>query len=167
MKNEAPAPVAIRSYGPEDREPLRKLVLDLHETIRPLDEDLAPGETIIDTYFEHLLALQSRTHGALFVAEYNGRLVGYVCLFGRVKPEDPDEIDRPHSYLADLYVRPDLRRSGVGARLLEKAEEFARELGVGRIDLQVVAANREAHRFYRRHGYTDRVIVMSKRLTPA
>ena len=165
MKNEAPASVAIRSYEPKDREQLRKLVLDLHETIRPLDEDLAPGETIIDAYFEHLLALQSRTHGALFVAERDGRLVGYVCLFGRVDPEDPDEIDRPHSYIADLYVCPDVRRSGVGVRLLEKAEEFARGLGVGRIDLKVVAANREAHRFYCRHGYTDRIVVMSRRFT--
>jgi GNAT superfamily N-acetyltransferase len=167
MKNEVPASVAIRSYEPKDREQLRKLVLDLHETLRPLDGDLAPGETIIDAYFEHLLALQFRTYGAVFVAEHDGWLVGYVCLFGRVDPEDPDEIDRPHSYIADLYVRPDLRRTGVGARLLDKAEEFARGLGVGRIDLQVVAANREAHRFYRRHGYTDRVIVMSKRFTPA
>jgi GNAT superfamily N-acetyltransferase len=157
------ASIQIRTCRPGDRDQLGGLVLDLHETVRPLDIDLAPGEQILDAYFEHLLTLQTKTHGALFVAEHAGRLVGYVCLFGQMGPEDPDEVDRVHSYVADLYVCPAFRRQGVGDRLLEQAEEFARGLGVAKIELKVLADNRRARRFYRRHGYADRIVVMTKR----
>jgi GNAT superfamily N-acetyltransferase len=135
--------------------------------MRPLDAELAPGAEIINAYFAYLLTSQSRTHGAVFVAEHDGRLIGYVCLFGQVPPEGADEIARPHSYIADLYVCPDFRRQGVGARLLEEAEQFVRRLGVHRIELKVLAANRHARRFYRHHGYKDRTVVVSKRLIPA
>jgi len=135
--------------------------------MRPFDAELAPGAEIIDAYFAYLLTSQSKTHGAVFVAEHDGRLVGYVCLFGQVPPEGTDEIDRPHSYVADLYVCPDFRRQAIGARLLEEAEQFARRLGVDRIELKVLAANRHARRFYRRHGYQDRTVIASKCLMPA
>jgi diamine N-acetyltransferase len=155
--------IRIRRYRPDDREALRGLVLELHETLRPLNIDLAPGETILDAYFEHLLRTQDATHGALFVAEQGARLVGYVCLFGRVPPPDPDEIDQAHSYIADLYVQPDFRRQHVGERLLKEAEEHARRLGVHKIELEVLGDNREAIRFYRTHGYTDHILIMIKR----
>ncbi len=164
---EISARIRTRKYRPSDREQLRALVLGLHETMRPLDAELAPGAKVIDAYFADLLTFRSKTHGAVFVAEREGRLVGYVCLFGQVPPDGADEIDRPHSYIADLYVCPDFRRQGVGAHLLKEAEQFARRLGVHRIELKVLAANRLARRFYRRHGYQDRTIVVSKRLTPA
>ncbi len=45
--------IRMRKYRPDDREQLRQLVLELHETLRPLDTDLAPGPEIIDAYFEH------------------------------------------------------------------------------------------------------------------
>jgi hypothetical protein len=39
--------VSIRRFNNADREVLRHLVLQLHETLRQFDEDLAPGEQII------------------------------------------------------------------------------------------------------------------------
>jgi ribosomal protein S18 acetylase RimI-like enzyme len=155
--------IHIRRYQAGDRELLRGLVLELHEALRPLNVDLAPGETILDAYFAHLLQMQDTADGALFVAEQDARLVGYICLFGRVPPPDPDEIDQPHSYIADLYVQPDVRRQHVGERLLKEAEEHAQRLGVHKIELEVLADNREAIRFYRRQGYTDHIIIMTKR----
>jgi hypothetical protein len=44
----------IRLYSDSDRDVLRRLVLALHETLRPFDADLAPGREIIDRYFEGL-----------------------------------------------------------------------------------------------------------------
>jgi ribosomal protein S18 acetylase RimI-like enzyme len=59
----------IRPCTPADQEALRDLVLELHEGLRPLDEDLAPGREIIAEYFGGLLAAVERTDGAIFVAE--------------------------------------------------------------------------------------------------
>lgn len=35
--------ISIRHYDPADEATLRALVLQLHESLRPLDADLAPG----------------------------------------------------------------------------------------------------------------------------
>ncbi len=156
--------IRIHKYRPDDRERLRQLVLELHQTLRPLDADLAPGEEIIDTYLEHLLATQLKTHGTILVATHDGQPVGYLCLFGKVDPETPDEINRPHAFLADLYVRRDFRRRGIGTRLLEKAEALSYRLGVHKIELGVLTGNQEAIRFYQRQGYAGRILVMAKHL---
>jgi len=132
-----------------------------------LNADLAPGEVIIEAYLEHLLRTQHTTQGAIFLAERDSQLLGYVCLFGRVPPPDPDEIDQPHSYVADLYVRREARRRRIGERLLKEAEEHARRLGVHKIELEVLGDNREAIRFYRRHGYTAHIVIMTKRFLPS
>ena len=83
--------VTIRPYHEDDRAALRALVLALHEEVRPLDTDLAPGEAILDTHFEHLLRRQAQTQGAIFMAAADGRLVGCACVFGRVVPDEVDE----------------------------------------------------------------------------
>ena len=69
--------VTIRTYREDDREALRGLVLALHEVVRPLDADLAPGETILDAHFDHLLRRQAQTQGTILVAEAGGHLIGY------------------------------------------------------------------------------------------
>lgn len=156
--------VTIRPYRQADREVLRKLVLCLHETLRPFDEDLAPGDRIIDRYFQELMSRVESTAGAVFVAEVDGNLVGYVCLWGRVAPEDPDERADPYSFMAELFVQPEYRSLGVGRRLVEQAERHADACGTYKIELKVLARNESAMRFYASLGFVPRVIVMKKRV---
>lgn len=156
--------LSIRPYQPADLEALRGLVLELHESQRPFDTDLAPGEQIIEPYFAELMSMVEHTKGAILVAEDDNRLVGYVCLYGAVPPEDPDEKPDPYSFMAELFVRPDYRNSGTGRRLVEQAERHAAECGVYKIELKVLARNESAVRFYETLGYTPRIIVMSKRV---
>jgi len=155
----------IREYRATDRGALRRLVLDLHEQVRRFDPDLAPGPEILDRYFEQLLAKQAGTAGGVFLAEApGGALVGYVVVYGRVHPPAADERPEPYAWLAELYVREAHRGQGVGEALLARAEAHARDLGVYKIDLSVVAGNEAARRFYTRLGYRDRSHTMTKRL---
>ncbi|WP_018231452.1 GNAT family N-acetyltransferase [Thioalkalivibrio thiocyanodenitrificans] len=154
----------IRPYSHADHAVLRDLVLELHETLRPYDADLAAGEAIIDRYLDGLLSRVDETGGAVYLAEDEGRVVGYVCVRGSVVPDEPDERQDPYSFMAELFVRPELRRSGVGSLLVERAEAFAREAGAYKMELNVLARNASALRFYEGHGYASRVVVMSKRM---
>ena len=58
------------------------------------------------------------------------------------------------SYLGMLTVDPALQGDGLGKRLLEAAEAFAREeLGASRMEMQVFSRRRELLSFYDRRGY--------------
>jgi PhnO protein len=52
-----------------------------------------------------------------------------------------------------IGVRPEVRNQGVGTALIQRAEEFAKELGVKRIQLDSWEFNRKAHRFFERQGF--------------
>jgi ribosomal protein S18 acetylase RimI-like enzyme len=78
-------------------------------------------------------------------------------------PDDFDPVLRPMAeleipgslYISGLALRPDFRNRGVGTRLLDRARQRARELGLGQISLLVFEANEGGVRLYRRHGYRE------------
>jgi GNAT superfamily N-acetyltransferase len=58
------------------------------------------------------------------------------------------------SYLGMLTVDPALQGDGLGKKLLEAAEAFAREeMGAARMEMQVFSRRRELLSFYDRRGY--------------
>jgi GNAT superfamily N-acetyltransferase len=52
-----------------------------------------------------------------------------------------------------VHVRSDMRSRGIGASLLNAAEELARERGCYRIQLTSRNVREDAHRFYLANGY--------------
>ncbi len=63
------------------------------------------------------------------------------------------DFGQDQAILSLLAVRPNLRRSGIGARLLGWLHETARVAGCFDIELQVRAGNTAAHEFYEKFGY--------------
>ena len=155
--------VSIRRFAQADRQSLRELVLQLHETLRPLDVDLAPGNQIIERHFNELLSRVTQTSGAIFVADDDGCLIGYACVFGSVTPDEVDERRDPYSFTAELFVRSEYRGLEIGRRLIAQAEPHAAARGSYKLELKVLARNRAAMKFYETLGYAPRVVVMSKR----
>ncbi len=156
--------ITIRPYQQADRDALKALVLRLHETIRPLDEDLEPGDVIIDKYFNGLLSKVEQSQGALFFAEQEGKTLGYVCLYGQVEPEALDvRLDR-YSFIAELFIAPECRGQGVGKALMAAAERHAAECGSYKLELEVLADNQSAIEVYKALGYSPKMLVMRKYL---
>ena len=61
-------------------------------------------------------------------------------------------LGKPGLYLEDLYVKPHLRRQGIGLALLKKLAAIARERGYGRMEWSVLDWNQPAIDFYRKLG---------------
>lgn len=154
----------IRACRADDAAEFRQLVIELQDTLRPLDRDLLPGTDAADEYIDWLRRNVAESSGAIWVADTGTELAGYACVFGLVDPDEPDEVKQRFSYLADLYVREAYRLDGVGSRLMQTAEDFARGLGAFKLELSVLVRNRGAVNFYERHGYAKRFLCMSKRL---
>lgn len=58
-------------------------------------------------------------------------------------------------YLGMLSVTPVLQGGGVGKQLLQAAEEYALQNGIGIIYMSVISVRAELINWYRRHGYND------------
>jgi len=127
---------------------------------------LASGQ---QEYGSHLLAernseriresiLRHVVRDSVLVAR-DGKLVGFV-MFSTNASEYVQ--DCTQGTIENLYVRPGRRDEGVGSRLLAAAEKRLQDAGVDAITLEVMAANDDARRFYRRHGYSPHRVEMEK-----
>jgi ribosomal protein S18 acetylase RimI-like enzyme len=86
-------------------------------------------------------------------------LVGFVT-FGR-EPERFRQ-DCTRGLVHNIYVREGNRQRGIGTLLLSVAETALDNRGVDAIGLQAMAANGQARRFYREHGYAPHRIEFEK-----
>lgn len=58
-------------------------------------------------------------------------------------------------FLSHLYVKYDLKRQGIGSKLLELAENSAKERGYKEIHVHLGKDYLESHIFYPKHGYVN------------
>jgi GNAT superfamily N-acetyltransferase len=80
------------------------------------------------------------------LAEEDGRLIGFVCLFGAKDAQWGSLVD-------NLHVRPGERSKGLGRQLLQLAAQWARQAHPSAgLYLWVYEANAAACRFYTRLG---------------
>jgi GNAT superfamily N-acetyltransferase len=86
---------------------------------------------------------------AVFVAEAeDGRLCGFAHVFGYHVVESD-----PRAEVSGLVVDAGLRGHGVGKRLMQSVEEWARERGYPAVSLRSNVVREQAHTFYERLGY--------------
>src|SRR6266446_8144666 len=94
-----------------------------------------------------LLEQDSRL-GVQMVAEADGRLQGFASLYACVDTLVADRI----LVMNDLFVDPSLRNRGIGAALFDASLAYATAHRYARIDWVTAQDNRDAQRFYDRHG---------------
>jgi len=95
----------------------------------------------------YLRAIRRSEHAAVLVAEADERIVGRLSI-----TRDPHPASR---HVADLglMVAQDARRRGAGRALMLAAEDWARDVGVRKIELHVFPYNEAALALYEQLGY--------------
>ncbi|MEO6546729.1 MAG: GNAT family N-acetyltransferase, partial [Ferruginibacter sp.] len=69
-----------------------------------------------------------------------------------------------HAHIADVIVAPEGSGKGIGALLMEKAEEWARSQGYHWLTLSVFAQNTRARELYERLGFGPDIMKYVKSL---
>jgi len=97
-------------------------------------------------YWQTRMAAWDPAQSFLALAEQDGEAVGFACVMADAEPE--------HGALLDnLHVRPDIKRGGIGRRLLMQAGAWVAATRPGTpMHLTVYLANENAIGFYRRIG---------------
>lgn len=85
------------------------------------------------------------------VAERDDRVVGFVHAFAAAT----DTAGRDEGNVLRLYVHPEARGEGIGARLLDAARSALAERGCGRVRAMVLAANEAGRSFYEACGFEE------------
>jgi GNAT superfamily N-acetyltransferase len=125
----------------------------------------APGAEGRDGFVEAFAAWMRATDAThrCVVADRGGELVGMAWIALTPRPPVPGAVDRRSADLQSVYVRPQLRGSGVGSRLVEAAIELAR--GSGALHM-TVHATAEAADYYRRFGFAVEATLAQLQLRP-
>lgn len=103
----------------------------------------------------HLRWLEHERGDVSYLIAWDGEFpVGHVVVCWN--PNDPAASFLPATpTIADLFVKPELRKRGVGSLLLDAAELRAREKGATHIALSVGLENVSARNLYIRRAYYD------------
>lgn len=132
--------VVIETLRPEDLEQ----VVELQRTILPypIPEDKARARC---------RDILTRDEMCILTAKEGSQVLGTVTLVCCRGLADNFMV------VEDLVVRPGLTGRGIGSRLMEEADRFARDNGCAYAILVSSAFRTDAHRFYHTHGFTDDV----------
>ncbi|MFC7917162.1 GNAT family N-acetyltransferase [Streptomyces sp. NPDC057386] len=132
--------LSIRTARPEDEAALRRLDHDTWSYQHAVSPRPAPDAP----FFR-----DTAGPGDHFVAELDGRLVGYI----RLGHPTPLESNRHVRFIGGLAVAEEARGRGVGRALLRAAVEEARTGGYRRITLRVHGHNTGARKLYESEGF--------------
>ncbi len=121
---------------------------------RQLDRETAfmllePDErnTTVEQQRERILSILVTDNQMIFVAEHEGQLVGYLAGFGGNYRRNRDNV---HIVIGILQT---FTGQGIGRRLFETVEAWARERGLHRLELTVMAHNERGKALYAKMGF--------------
>lgn len=102
----------------------------------------------LDATVENIIQLLSSNTDKIFVAVYDGSVVGYAHANNYNLTYAPHMKNIMGIAVADAY-----KQQGIGRALLQQIEHWARETGASGVRLVSGATRTDAHAFYRHCGY--------------
>jgi GNAT superfamily N-acetyltransferase len=134
--------MVVRPAEPEDRPQLLELIKGYFAFYRTPFPTGSKVEALLD------ILEQDPGRGVQLVADEGGRLQGFASLYACIDTLVADRI----LVMNDLFVDPSVRSRGIGAALFDASLAYATANGYARLDWVTAADNRDAQRFYDRHG---------------
>lgn len=117
-------------------------LFDLYRQFYECEPDIELAEEYIS---ERILNKES----TIFIANDNSEIRGFVQMYPSFCSVDAIKI----FILYDLYVDASGRNSGIGALLMNRAAEHAKEQGASRVDLMTAFSNKPGQHLYKKLGY--------------
>lgn len=118
-------------------------LFDLYRQFYECDADLALAKQYITDRI-------SNDESVIFAATEDGeKLLGFTQLYPSFCSVEVMKI----FILYDLYVDANGRDKGIGALLMNKASEFSKSQGAGRVDLLTAHSNKPGQHLYEKLGY--------------
>lgn len=158
----------IREYNQNDIEQIKNLLVQLQDYIIKMDKYnlniLSPKYR--EEYFEYMLNDCISNEGKIFVAEYENKIAGFVAGFVQ-NYDERDKLDYAcpkKGIVSELVVDQNFRNDGIGGLLLDKIENYFKNIKCEFIQIDVFVYNQVAEHFYKKKGYENRMLTMFKKV---
>ncbi len=155
-------PVNIVEYQPEDRESLIQQVAELQDSLWEKEPDvLKPGSEMCVDYADKMLKKVSESNGKIYLVKEQEKVVGHMIVYvdGNKAEENVEFL-----HVSDLNVSKPYQSKGIGSKLLQQAEDYAKSLGLGYLRLTYRASNPDAGRLYEKVGYEPLYVRLQKQI---
>jgi GNAT superfamily N-acetyltransferase len=146
------AGVEIRLAVKADVRGIVQLWTELQEANSIVEPRLSPHRRGPEWYEEFMEMQLEDSACAVFVAVAGSDVAGYT--FGQVM-QRPTLRDGRCGFVADLCVREDCRRTGVGTRLYQELKGWFNRRDVTSLEVQVVTQNEAALAFWNKMGFGE------------
>lgn len=159
--------VEIIEYDSLYDEQIKDLFVELQEYIEKIDQEKYNIITsdFREKYFERTLEQIKKYEGKMFLAKEDNKILGVIVGVIHNEEENTFEFKVPkRGKIVDVVVTKNKWSSGIGTMLLDKMEEYFKNIGCRGVLLDVFAYNESAKRLYKKRGYFDRNIEMMKKL---
>ena len=116
-------------------------------------------------YLDKLINDVSILNGAFYVAEADGKIVGFVQ--GIINDYKADVFysltHKPgaHGWIGEIYVDDNYRNQGIATQLIDNISAFFKQNGCIGLRLHVMASNQNARLVYDKLGFTPRDLEMA------
>ncbi|MBE3559860.1 MAG: GNAT family N-acetyltransferase [Ktedonobacteraceae bacterium] len=140
--------VLIRTIRVDDAAQLLNLRLQLDQETQFMLFEPGERKMSIDQQRKQLASLLRSEHSTIFVAEHQRKLVGFLEAIG-----SPLKRKRHTLYIVIGILR-DFTGQGIGTRLFEEMEKWARDRKLHRLELTVMAHNQAGIALYTKCGFT-------------
>jgi ribosomal protein S18 acetylase RimI-like enzyme len=157
-------PFAVRRATDADAPALGRLggmLLRAHYAFDP-ERFIAPGSDPESGYEWFLRSQLNEDEAAVFVAEQDGQVIGYV--FAALEPISWKELREACGFIHDIAVDDPERRAGVATALMNAAIEWLRSRGAPRVVLGTAERNAAAQRLFEKLGFRRTMIEMTREL---
>ena len=123
---------------------------------------LTPPAGVAEGYASFLGTQLARDDVAVYVADREGTVVGYV--YAGVEPMSWMELREEAGFIHDIFVIEAARGSGVAVRLAEAAIAWLAGRGMPRVLLWTVPQNEAARRLFGRLGFRQTMMELTREL---
>lgn len=156
----------IRQYNEGDFLIIQKLMEDLQDYLVNIDprKRTIRKEGYGESYTRRFFQRVKENEGVIYLLEEDHKIIGLIGgLIAKQTPEDLLEcVPTKNGRVIELIVEKKYRGQNYGILLMNKMEEYFIEKNCTAFQVEVFEPNKNAHNFYKKCGYVDRMIDMIK-----
>lgn len=153
--------VAIRKMIKADWKTYQELNVEVFEHDKDHIDDLDMKWPYSEIGIAYYKKISSGTENCVgFIAELGGKSVGYIA----IREKHVGYRTKSYVEIENMGVKNEYRSQGIGTRLLEIAQEWSKEKGVGVLHVSAFARNTKAITFYKKFGFVELSLDLEKEI---
>jgi len=126
------------------------------------DHTLIIDDENLTRFREFLEGLSKEDENQVLVYEMERRIMGFLMFMKKAR--SMLRLRRSRAMITDLYVEKEYRGQGIASKLLERCLQYLKSMGAEEVRVNVLVDNAPAISLYRKLGFTDHMILMSRPL---